>query len=221
VTPDSDGDGFVPWHDDEDRPSRPFLGAALSSATPEWSTPAWLVAQLAAEFGPFDLDPAATAANAKAPVFYTAADDGLAQPWKGRVFMNPPYGRTIGRWIAKAQEEVAAGRAELVVCLVPARVDTSWWRTAAAAASLARIWPGRISFGGADPAPFPSAVVVFGTLPGRHGTEPRSCAWCRRPWFPARSDAKTCSAACRQALRRSQVTGRKRDRKRPSRRQPW
>lgn len=36
----------------------------------------------------------------------------------------------------------------------------------------------------------------------------------KRPWFPARSDAKTCSAACRQALKRSQVTRRKRDRKR-------
>jgi phage N-6-adenine-methyltransferase len=193
-----------------------FLGAALSSASPEWSTPAWLAAQLAAEFGPFDLDPAATAANAKAPAFYTLADDGLAQPWKGRVFMNPPYGRTIGRWIRKAQEEVAAGRAGLVVCLIPARVDTGWWRAAIAAASLVRILPGRVSFGDGDPAPFPSAVVVFGALPGRHGTQPRFCAWCRRPWFPARSDAKTCSAACRQALRRSRVTGRKRDRKRPS-----
>ncbi len=42
--------------------------------------PRWLVDQLATEFGPFDPDPAATAGNAKAPAFYTAADDGLSRP---------------------------------------------------------------------------------------------------------------------------------------------
>lgn len=190
-----------------------YFEAACSSATPEWPTPQYLVDQLAAEFGPFDLDPAATAENAKAPMFYTAADDGLSQPWKGRVWLNPPYGRTIPLWMAKAAAEVDLGRAELVCCLPPARVDTRWWRDAVDRASLVRILPGRIKFGG-QPAPFPSAVIVFGALPRRHGREPRFCGWCKRPWFPARSDAKTCSATCRQALKRSQVTGRKRDRKR-------
>ena len=194
-----------------------YMAVATSSASPEWPTPQWLVDQLAAEFGPFDLDPAATAANAKAPTFYTAADDGLAQPWKGRVWLNPPYGRTIPQWMAKAAHEAASGRAELVCCLPPAKVDTRWWRDATAAAAVVRILPGRVKFGaGTQPAPFPSAVVVFGQLPGRHGAQPRFCACCKRPWFPARSDAKTCSAACRQALKRSQVTGRKRDRKRPA-----
>ena len=168
---------------------------------------------LAAEFGPFDLDAAATAQNAKAPVFYTAADDGLSQPWKGRVWLNPPYGRLIGAWMAKAAAEAASGHADLVCCLVPARVDTRWWRNAIAAASLVRFLPGRVKFGDSDPAPFPSAVIVLGELPGRHGTEPRFCATCRRPWFPARRDAKTCSPACRQALSRSQITRAKRDKK--------
>jgi phage N-6-adenine-methyltransferase len=93
-----------------------YMLAATSSATPEWPTPQWLVDQLAAEFGPFDLDPASTAANAKAPMFYTEADDGLSQPWKGRVWLNPPYGRTIPQWMAKAAAEAASGRAELVCC---------------------------------------------------------------------------------------------------------
>lgn len=90
---------------------------ALSSASPEWPTPQWIVDQLAAEFGPFDLDPAATEDNAKAPVFYTADDDGLSRPWKGRVWLNPPYGRTdahgrsIGAWMGKAADEVRTGGA--------------------------------------------------------------------------------------------------------------
>jgi site-specific DNA-methyltransferase (adenine-specific) len=185
-----------------------YFEAACSSATPEWPTPQWLVGQLAAEFGPFGLDPAATAANATMTAW---PSHGTAACGSTR-----PYGRTIGAWMAKARAEVASGNADRVVCLVPAKPDTRWWRDASDAASLVRFLPGRIRFGGAGPAPFPSAVVVFGELPGRHGTLPRFCASCKRPWFPARSDAKTCSAACRQALRRSQVTGRKRDRKRPS-----
>ena len=88
-----------------------YFDTATSLATPEWPTPQWLADQLAAEFGPFDTDPAATAENAKAPAYYTAADDGLSLPWKGRVWLNPPYGRTdahgrgIGAWMAKAADE--------------------------------------------------------------------------------------------------------------------
>lgn len=181
-----------------------YLEAALSSATDEWATPAWLTAQLAAEFGPFDTDPSATPQNAKAPLFYTVADDGLSQPWKGVVWLNPPYGRGIGDWMAKARGEVANGNAERVICLPPARVDTRWWRDSVAAASLVRIWPGRIAFGdGSSPAPFPSAVIVFGRLPGRHGTSHKTCVICDAIYWPARADARTCGPACRQRLSRS------------------
>lgn len=41
------------------------------------------------------------------------------------MWMNPPYGRTIGDWMRKAYESAQAGA--LVVCLVPARTDTVWW----------------------------------------------------------------------------------------------
>ncbi len=149
-----------------------YLEAATSSKSDEWPTPAWLVDALADEFGPFDLDPAATAGNAKAPAWYIAADDGLSLPWSGRVWLNPPYGKVIGQWMAKAASETVSGRAELVVTLVPAKVDTRWWRDAIAAASLVRIWPGRISFGDAGcPAPFASAVLVFGRLAGPHAPD--------------------------------------------------
>jgi site-specific DNA-methyltransferase (adenine-specific) len=180
-----------------------YAEVAASSATSEWSTPQWLVDQLAAEFGPFGLDPAATAANAKAPMFFTAGDDGLSHPWRGRVWLNPPYGRTIGTWLAKARTEVANGSAERVVCLVPARVDTAWWRDSHAAASLVRYWPGRISFGDGDRAPFPSAIIVFGKLPGRHGTVHKACAQCGRIFWPAQRNRMTCSDVCRQARSRA------------------
>lgn len=200
-----------------------WMSVMASSASDNWPTPQWVVDMLAAEFGPFDLDPAADAGNAKAPAFYTVTDNGLAQPWHGRVWLNPPYGRTLPQWTGKAMAEVDAGRAERVVCLLPARVDTRWYRQAAAAASLVRLWPGRLRFGVDAPgysrstvaelrnAPFASAVFVFGQLPGRHGTQPAWCAHCRGLFWPARSDARTCSARCRQAVKRSQLTGTKRD----------
>jgi phage N-6-adenine-methyltransferase len=178
-----------------------YLRVVTSKASDEWPTPQWLVDQCAAEFGPFDTDPAATADSAQAPVFFTMEDDGLAQPWKGRVWMNPPYSE-VGRWMAKAAAEVEAGNAELVVCLVPARVNARWYRAAADIASMVRVLPQRVKFGGcSDSAPFPSAVIVFGTDGRRHGTRPKRCATCRRYWFPAREDAKTCSGACREMRR--------------------
>jgi phage N-6-adenine-methyltransferase len=181
-----------------------YLATVTSSATAEWPTPQWIVDQLGSEFGPFDLDPAADLLNAKAPAYYTAADDGLAQPWRGRVWLNPPYGRGIKHWMAKARSEVALGNADLVVCLVPARVDTRWWRDSLAAASLVRFWPGRIAFAdGAAPAPFPSAIIVLGRLPGRHGTSHKRCVICDGIYWPARAGARTCSPRCRKALSRS------------------
>jgi formate dehydrogenase maturation protein FdhE len=135
-------------------------------------------------------------------VFYTLEDDGLVQPWKGRVWMNPPYSQ-VGAWMAKARAEVDAGNAELVVCLVPARVDARWYRAATGAASVVRVLPQRVKFGGCtDSAPFPSAVIVLGDDGKRHGAHPKRCAACKHYWFPVRSDARTCSEACKKRRQR-------------------
>jgi phage N-6-adenine-methyltransferase len=132
----------------------------FSSATCEWATPPDLFAELDAEFH-FDLDVCATVENAKCPRFFTREQDGLEQRWEGRVWMNPPYGRTINLWIRKAWESVQNGEAEVVVCLVPARSDTAWWHDYCEDAEVTRL-RGRLRFGGAkNSAPFPSAVVVF------------------------------------------------------------
>jgi phage N-6-adenine-methyltransferase len=136
-----------------------------SSRTDEWATPRDFFARLEAEFGPFDLDPCATPQNAKCTRYYTRKDDGLAQEWYGRVFMNPPYGRAIGAWMQKAWEASRNG-AELVCCLVPARTDTRWWHDYAIRGEV-RFLAGRLRFGeGLNPAPFPSAVVVFRNAEG-------------------------------------------------------
>jgi phage N-6-adenine-methyltransferase len=127
-----------------------------------WSTPQDFFDALDAEFG-FQLDVCATADNAKCLAYYTAALDGLAHPWLGVCWMNPPYGRTIGQWMRKAYESSQQGAT--VVCLVPSRTDTAWWHDYAMKGEI-RFVRGRLKFGGhANPAPFPSAVVVFRPAP--------------------------------------------------------
>jgi phage N-6-adenine-methyltransferase len=136
-------------------------GAGYSSTRDDWTTPKPTFDKLHTEFD-FTLDAAATDDNALLPTYFTPAADALAQPWHGRVFLNPPYGRTIGHWLEKAMTECRAGRAETVVCLVPARTDTRWWHDCVMRADEVRLIRGRLKFGGASSAaPFPSAVVVF------------------------------------------------------------
>ena len=132
----------------------------FSSATDEWATPQALFDELAWLFGGFDLDPCATRENAKCARFFTREEDGLSRRWEGKVFLNPPYGRDIGRWVSKAFEASMEGA--LVVCLLPARTDTRWWQDYAKRGQVFFL-RGRLKFGSAqNSAPFPSAIVIFG-----------------------------------------------------------
>lgn len=65
----------------------------------EWLTPPYIIEPL----GPFDLDPCApierpwpTAAH-----HFTIEDDGLAQDWEGRIWLNPPYGAETWGWMRR------------------------------------------------------------------------------------------------------------------------
>jgi phage N-6-adenine-methyltransferase len=182
------------------------MATATSSASDEWPTPQWLVRVLADEFGPFDLDPAATAENAKAPRYFTRAEDGLTQPWKGRVWLNPPYGTALTPWMAKARSEAACGNADVVVTLVPARVSTRWWLEAYEEATVTRFIPGRLRNPDGVQWPFPSSVMVFGSDDRRHGTRATRCPVCKVLWWPARSDFTACSRKCRRALQRDRLS---------------
>ncbi len=85
--------------------------------------------------------------------------------------MNPSYGRTIGKWIKKAYESAKAGAT--VVCLVPARTDTTWWHDYCMKGEI-RLLKGRLKFQNRTlpswkkdgkykqtSAPFPSAIIIF------------------------------------------------------------
>ena len=128
------------------------------SLTSLWETPPNLFRKLDEEFH-FTLDVCAIPENAKCERFFSPEQDGLSQPWEGVCWMNPPYGREIGKWMEKAFNESEKG--VTVVCLVPARPDTEWWHLFALRGEI-RFLRGRLKFGEAKSgAPFPSAVIIF------------------------------------------------------------
>ena len=131
------------------------MSVHFSSKSDDWATPQHLFDELNAVHQ-FTTDVCASSSNAKCAHFYSIEDDGLAQVWTGSCWMNPPYGREIGKWMQKAASADAS-----VVCLVPARTDTAWWHDYAMQGEITFI-RGRLKFGGhKNSAPFPSAIVVF------------------------------------------------------------
>jgi phage N-6-adenine-methyltransferase len=137
----------------------------FSSRSHQWETPKWLFDLLDAEFN-FERDVCATRLNAKCSEFFSPEVDGLKQHWQGVCWMNPPYGREIGRWVEKAYRSSLSGAT--VVALLPARVETSWWFNFVLKAQEIRFVKGRLRFGKAQSsAPFPSAIVIF--TPGKPG----------------------------------------------------
>ncbi|CPR39075.1 DNA N-6-adenine-methyltransferase [Mycobacteroides abscessus] len=77
--------------------------------------------------GPFTVDVAAAAHNAKCARYFTFEINGLTQSWAGeRVWCNPPYSR-IGAWVEKAWREHE--RTDGIAMLLPAnRTEQGWWQ---------------------------------------------------------------------------------------------
>jgi hypothetical protein len=98
----------------------------------EWYTPQQYVDAARLLMGSIDLDPASSdLANervVKATDYYTEETDGLAQAWRGRVWLNPPDGREGPKFVAKLLDEYHAGNVTEAVLLVKPRTDGSWFR---------------------------------------------------------------------------------------------
>ena len=109
------------------------LGGALSSTTFECYTPAEYVEAARTVLGEIDLDPASSAeANetVRAHRYFDADMDGLAQSWSGRVWLNPPYGRSLtGSFVGKCVAEYEAGNVSAAVILLNAYgFDADWFQ---------------------------------------------------------------------------------------------
>ena len=133
----------------------------FSSNTDMWATPQDFFDVINKEFN-FTVDVCATAENTKCSLFFTPEQDGLMQKWEGVCYMNPPYGRSIGKWIQKAYNSSKEGA--VVVGLLPARTDTKWFHEYIYNKAEIRFIKGRLKFGGCkNSAPFPSMIVIWRT----------------------------------------------------------
>lgn len=135
----------------------------FSSKRTEWETPLDLFEELNKEFN-FTLDPCATSKTAKCAKYFTEEEDGLVQDWSNEiVYVNPPYGTEVIKWVKKSLDEAKKGAT--VVMLLPARTDTRWFHWYIYNKAEIRFIMGRIKFlidgEEKDPAPFPSMIVIF------------------------------------------------------------
>ena len=132
----------------------------------DWSTPRPFFEELTSRWGPFALDVCALPHNAKCDTYYTPEINGLAQPWHGSVWCNPPYGHGhIPQWLAKAVEEIRAGRCTQAVFLVPSATDTAWFHDFCVAHASAIVFiRNRLHFSNPERTgrgSHPSMVVIF------------------------------------------------------------
>ena len=134
----------------------------FSSDSHEWYTPQNIIDYTIKVFDKIDLDPCSDGAkNIPASNYFTQEDDGLKQIWFGKVYMNPPYGNEIGKWIHKLKESYKDEDIKEAIALVPSRTDTEWFRELKEYPRCF-IW-GRLRFSNQEnSAPFPSMIVYLG-----------------------------------------------------------
>lgn len=166
-----------------------FTDLMFSSKSDKWDTPKYLVHDLSPHFS-WDLDVCASGPNV-CQNWYSEEENGLIGHWYGLCWMNPPYGREIGKWVQRARKFGTNNINGIsVVCLLPARTGPAWWQDNVPRASFVVFVRGRFTFGSdaywrwrwetpmidgkpnslygrhgtKNSAPFDSAFVVFGEI---------------------------------------------------------
>jgi len=138
----------------------------------DWQTPDEVTDPIADAHDGIDLDPCAGPGTDIGTINIRPPDNGLAKPWGGVVFVNPPFS-SKGDWLAKVVEESRRPMVDTVYVLTPDATDVAaWWHEyIAAEAPVTWFATSRVNF--YDPAegevkkgvPFNTAISVFGEAP--------------------------------------------------------
>ena len=130
----------------------------------EWHSPTEVVEAARSIMGGIDLDPASCEkANEiiQAITFYDAKTDGLAQPWHGRVWLNPPYGYLAPKFIEKFCDEFSNGSIQQGCLLLGSHHMTSkWFYLVAALDPVLCIFNGRLRFNNTAECPTHGSVLL-------------------------------------------------------------
>ena len=146
-----------------------------TSGHDEWLTPPHVIKAL----GDFDLDPCAPTVRPwdTARVHIAPPENGLLVPWRGRVWMNPPYSK-IARWMGRLAEHGDG------IALVPARTCSRWFEEIAwDNASAALFLRGRIRFHRVDGTRAPSGIGTPLVLFAFGARNAQALHRCGLPWI--------------------------------------
>jgi phage N-6-adenine-methyltransferase len=128
----------------------PQLHRTLGTGNNEWNTPEEYIEAAREVMGAIDLDPASNAdaqRTVRAATYFTKHDDGLTKPWRGKVWLNPPYSQPdIADFIEKLVAEYQAGHVTEAILLTNAITDTMCFHMALETASAFCLTRGRIRF---------------------------------------------------------------------------
>ena len=118
----------------------------------------------------------------KAKVYYTIETDGLAHPWSGTVWMNPPYAaRIITKFVEKLLAHLDDGTVTQAIMLTHNNADTAWFHKAAMRCSLVCFTRGRVRFyderGQANSPTHGHAFMYFGRRKKGFGNEFAKYGW--------------------------------------------
>lgn len=146
------------------QPTKPHV--THNSGNNEWGTPAIYIEAARRVLGEIDLDPASNDVaqeTVQAATYYTVDTDGLAQEWRGRVWMNPPYSSNlIGAFVTKLTKHVEVDEVTEAIVLVNNATDTQWFQALAEKASAICFPKRRIRFAGSgDSGPLQGQAFVY------------------------------------------------------------
>jgi len=123
---------------------------ARNSGNNEWYTPKNYIEAARAVMGSIDLDPASSdIANqfVQAGRYYTVNEDGLLQPWRGNIWLNPPYaGKLILPFCSKLKSHADNGDVKQAIVLVNNATETAWFSILIGIASAVMFPVRRIKF---------------------------------------------------------------------------